>query len=194
MDGAVLPFHDLTYIPFGASMSTAPIVCTPPAVIRRIYELLHLHTGGDVLLDLGCGHGAILNAIQLRFAQSTSHLSSPPQPPLLHLQCVGVDKNAEALEVAKAGAAELHLPHMHFHLLDFTERGEELRKLIGGWGVTKVFLYLTPSQLQVATVKALLLWLYGEDVQICSYDYPIPYLAHECRDDIFPLFEYHQHR
>ena len=184
MDGAVLPFHEQQYIPFGASMSTAPVVCTPQAVIRRVYELMALDRGGDVLLDLGCGLGAVLNAVQLRFVQSTS-TSSYPTPPL---RCIGVDLRPEALDEARAGAAKLQLPHMAFHQLDITE---DVRDVVQLWQVTKTFVYLTPSQLLVPTVKALLTSLHAGGVQICSYDYPITYLSPEWKDVTFNLFEYH---
>lgn len=66
----IFAFHDLDYIPYGFSSSTAPYIETPAATMRAAATLLRLGLGvsieqtsksqgleASVVCDLGCGDG-----------------------------------------------------------------------------------------------------------------------------------------
>jgi Methyltransferase domain len=194
-DLSQLPFTSISYIPFGDS-KCAPLVATPPAVIRRVFELLKLQNG-DVLLDLGCGQGHVLNQISLMFtataASSPSSGSSVRIPPVLH--CIGVDNNAEFLSDAIHHAECLRLSNMSYKLVDFgldTER--LLSRIVQQWRVTKAYLYITTRQLMLPAVRLLLTGMYNADIPLMSYDYEIVYLPPGTRDHIFNIFQYEKVR
>lgn len=68
-DGSpMFAFHDLDYIPFGFSSSTAPYIETPAATLRAAAALMRLDLSANaelalkeavprVVCDLGCGDG-----------------------------------------------------------------------------------------------------------------------------------------
>jgi hypothetical protein len=72
---SIFAFHDLDYIPFGFSSSTAPYIETPIATMRAAATLMRLDLPADatlaewhnpdqpktVVCDLGCGDGELRN-------------------------------------------------------------------------------------------------------------------------------------
>ncbi|RDI81047.1 hypothetical protein Vi05172_g9011 [Venturia inaequalis] len=172
-------FQDIDYIPFGFSSHLAPYIETGPGTMRAAAKLMRLglvrastsNSGLEkarttVVCDLGCGDG--------EFPQG-----------------VGIDYNAKLIETAGINSALIKDIKIDWLVYDFNDDKEDLvNQLITAHHVTHVFIYLTPKQLALPTVRSILTRLCAESVVVCCHKFFPEYLTPAGRDELMELVVY----
>lgn len=206
-------FHDLHYIPSGFSGILAPYIETGPGTMRAAATLMGLDTQPIplplplplllpilslplvqplplpptfikppppvVVCDLGCGDGAFLINL-ITHINLTSRLS---------IRGVGIDYDATLLTTAATSALLAH-QSVHWITYDFNLDLSDLSSQLLSRGVTHVFVYLVPKQLNLKTVRGILERLVESGVVVCCHKFQPRYLVESRRDRLMDLVIY----
>jgi hypothetical protein len=106
-------------------------------------------------------------------------------------QGVGIDYNASLLETAGINSDKLKDVNIEWLTYNFNDDKEDLvAQLIAKHHVTHVFIYLTPKQLALQTVKKILTRFCGEAVVLCCHKFFPLYLEPAKRDTLMELNMY----
>ncbi|KAF2421498.1 hypothetical protein EJ08DRAFT_738190 [Tothia fuscella] len=155
-------FQHLDYIPFGFSGSTAPYIETGPGTMRAAATLMGLdfdatlkrEKGSEelpktMICDLGCGDGEFLINLLI-------HINAPPgSHPLAY--GIGIDYDAALIATAGISSSKLKDVNIKWLVYNFNDDTRDLvTQLTLDHLVTHVFIYLTPKQLALQTVRMIL--------------------------------------
>ncbi|TID26399.1 hypothetical protein E2P81_ATG00876 [Venturia nashicola] len=189
-------FQDLDYIPFGFSSHLAPYIETGPGTMRAAATLMRLDLAGaatsklgaekarnTVVCDLGCGDGEFLIGLLGHINALTENSSVA--------QGVGIDYNAKLIETAGINSALIKGMTIAWLVYDFNDDHEDLvDQLITVHHVTHVFIYLTPKQLALPTVRTILTRLCSNSIVVCCHKFFPEYLTPARRDLLMELAVY----
>jgi hypothetical protein len=104
---------------------------------------------------------------------------------------VGIDYNASLIETAGINSALIKGMNIEWLIYDFNDDQEDLvNQLITTHHVTHVFIYLTPKQLALQTVRKILTRLCGGGVMVCCHKFFPGYLTPARRDLLMELVVY----
>ncbi|QDS71056.1 hypothetical protein FKW77_008646 [Venturia effusa] len=187
----VFAFQDLDYIPFGSSSHLAPYIETGPGTMRAAANLMRLGLVGaaasksspgkarkTVVCDLGCGDG------EFRYINALTVDSSIAEG-------VGIDYNAQLIATAGIKSASIKGMAIDWLIYDFNADQEDIaHQLLTTHHVTHVFVYLTPKQLALATVRNILTRLCAGEVVVCCHKFFPEYLTPARRDELMELAVY----
>lgn len=141
----------------------------------------------QVVCDLGCGDGEFLIGL-------LGHINSPPLPflpPTLTTSGFGIDYNSALIATATSNAITAGQTSLWL-VYNFNLDEHDLFSQMGKHGVTHVFVYLVPKQLELKTVRALLTRLYENRVVICCHKFQPGYLVATRSDKLMDLVVYEQ--
>ncbi|CZR52615.1 uncharacterized protein PAC_02492 [Phialocephala subalpina] len=186
-------FHDLDYIPSGYGGILAPYIETGPGTMRAAATLMRLNLTPDpslpstpqVVCDLGCGDGEFLIGL-------LGHINSPPPPllpPALTTSGFGIDYNSALIATAASNAITAGQTSSWL-VYDFNLDENDLFGQTRKKGVTHVFVYLVPKQLELKSVRALLTRLCENGVVVCCHKFQPGYLAATRSDELMDLVVY----
>jgi hypothetical protein len=104
---------------------------------------------------------------------------------------VGIDYNASLLETAGINADKLKDVNIEWLIYNFNDDNEDLvSQLITTHHVTHVFIYLTPKQLALQTVRKILTKLCEGGVVVCCHKFFPLYLKPARRNTLMELVVY----
>ena len=170
-DLAALPFHELTYCPYGSLNRHSPYVETPIGTVRRVIQFASL-VKGDIVLDLGCGAGDFINAL-------VSQMDG--------LYGIGIDCETDLIAKAKEVALTAGVANQaQFFVMDFFK--DDVTEIIKK--ASYVYVYLTPRQLHEPLFKNILTTICLLNIPIISYSFAISYLKCIKFDEKFELYLY----
>lgn len=143
----------------------------------------------QVICDLGCGDGefliGLLTHVNAPVRTSLTCVPNPPSPSL----GFGIDYNASLIATATLNSISANQT-ASWLVYDFNLDEDDLFGKMVEKGVTHVFVYLVPKQLDLATVKRLLVRLCEEGVLVCCHKFQPGYLREVGRDEIMSLVVY----
>jgi SAM-dependent methyltransferase len=134
----------------------------------------------QVICDLGCGDGEFLIGL-------LSHINSPIHA--LPVHGLGIDYNASLIATATLNAVTAQQTATWL-TYDFNLDEDDLFAKIKGVGVSHVFVYLVPKQLELKTVRALLTRLRESGVMICCHKFQPGYFKATRTDHLMDLVVY----
>jgi len=103
---------------------------------------------------------------------------------------IGVDYDAAFIATATTNTALTPLT-ISWLIYDFNLNANDIvTQLISTHHVTHVFVYLTPKQLELPTVREILTRLCGEGVMVCCHKFFPAYLTASRRDKVMELNVY----
>ena len=103
---------------------------------------------------------------------------------------IGIDYDGQLIKTAllNSGTAGVRAKWL---IYDFNEDQNDLvHQLIGIHGVTHLFIYLLPKQLELQTVRRILTRLWEGGVTVCCYKYQPRYLVPARLDKVMELVVY----
>ncbi|CAG8951140.1 hypothetical protein HYFRA_00006538 [Hymenoscyphus fraxineus] len=207
-DGSPLfAFQDIDYIPFGFSTSLAPYIPTPASTMRAAATLMRLipevtsikpNTKPVVVCDLGSGDGDF-HVGKLKIPQTPelthtsqvigllSHINKLNSSDIVAANGVGVDYDAALIDDAGL-KSKLEGVDAKWLVYDFNaDENDIVTQLVTTHLVTHVFIYLTPKQLALPTVRKILTRFCGSGMVVCCYKYFPLYLKPVSRDLVMDL-------
>lgn len=136
----------------------------------------------QVICDLGCGDGEFLIGLltHLNRPSLPVHSLTTPIPQPYLSTGFGIDYNATLIATATLNALTSNQPSSWL-VYDFNLDADNLFSKIQAKGVTHVFIYLVPKQLELKTVRRLLERLVEEGVCVCCHKFQPAYLEARLR-------------
>jgi hypothetical protein len=107
-----------------------------------------------------------------------------------HAHGIGIDYNASLLETADLNS-QSSSSSFKWLIYNFNDDNDDLvSQLLKTHHVTHVFIYLTPKQLALPTLKKILTSLCGRGVVVCCHKFFPTYLVPTRRDQLMELCVY----
>ena len=170
-------YSELEYIPTGYTSNAAPFIESPIAVNRAAIDLFdfdlycNAHNTNTInLVDLGCGDGiALCNMIQ--YCKQIKYCNN------VTINGIGIDYSEQLLHQAEQNTKQYNLHGSITYIqYNFNYNSYNILQELLQYNTTHVYIYLVPKQLNLSSIKYLLLQLIQYNIYIICYHFQPTYL------------------